>query len=1332
MAFPIGEGEVRVRINDRDLLAGLARDEAEVRSRFRSMDRMRAEPEVRADIDKFTRKMREAESKLDFFKKQRAEATVDADKSKFDRKVAATLAQIKMLDAQRAEIAIELDEKRLRDANRSFGRLKQNLRDFQREAERANIPGARLFGTLGKITARVGPFTMSIKQAVIAAALFAPMIVSIVGALGALTAVVGSGLVGGLTVAGAGMLGFGMAAGGVFAVVKPLTDDIKKHFAPAVKDLGERWGKLTRESRRPIFQAARESIQDLNKLLPMFARNANQSTQTAARGMRSFTSMLAGAGRGDISTIWSSFNKGLRPALSGVRNITQALLRIGASASRFFEPLGQAFENWSQGILKATGNTKRLDAVIDRMAGDFKLVWNFSKEAVKAVKNLIAPGRGAGADWLKDMTDGLKDFNKWATSVTGRSELSDFFRDSVKHTKELWAALKPIGKTFLEWAEAMRPFSEAFLAVVQQISEFAEGLMSLSGGKAVVQGLMALFVASKIWNMVRAVEALGMALLGLSGRGALAAGAGGGLPLLLGGGRGGKGGGKGMFPLFGGRGGRGGKGSFFTGGPIVLDDGAVTKDAARSGSKWKGMLGRSLSKGRVLTAGGAALTIGSFLIPPTGEDPAVNEAVDQVKKNIDRAVAARHAKKANLKLAHLLNISQLDAMDIGNKIMRGINDGIAKAEGQGDNRLADSLRRQSRRVQNTLSKLTKTKQGAKFVMEIETRGGKEAQAMFARLAAHKFGRKLLEIISRGGPQAARWLANISRTKLGDKLMRIVEKGGPQAAKLVQKLANAKIRDKVMKIVDKGGPLAVKRLEKLLGIDLPDKNFTVRDIGTMNALSNLRNLDAFKLADKRTHVSAETGQAVAAIGSVKNLISSIPAVKNVVINVAANVAAGARKFTRAGGGSMAEDPMEKAMRMSMAPKMTKGGRYDHPTFLTGDHGGKGGPAEVVISPDPSVRDSNIAYWKMAARMLKIPGFAEGYGGASSPAGYDKALERLTGPRSLIERKKQHISNLEKNYDQADRRFTTQMGETEFLNEDGSRNEGVIQQRLGQLSSLLSMKDAIADAWRELINAIDQAMNSVRDFIHQMRAGLKKMPDMVKRHTGEKKKTEMVPNERKKALAEKLAEFQNVMPGLRDERTAASEGLEDIGLDRDDLIATMFAIGGTKESTTPEERKLSGLEAAAALAGITPGTEDDTSSTKALLEYHYGQIEKAKAMLADQDPGNDSTAYQMLSQSGGAIPGLQDTYAGLTGKFYGDYTGSGGAGGGGGTGNTGILAETSALSGARADLYRQYGSNYMPMGGGGAGKIVNVTNNYQTQPVDPHTWTSQLQWELEAIL
>ena len=86
---------------------------------------------------------------------------------------------------------------------------------------------ARMAKSLSSTAVRLGPFTTSMGGLIKGMALLGPIVTGVVGHLGALAAVLGSGLTGLLGAAAAGAAGFALSLGGVGLAMPKLLNDFK-------------------------------------------------------------------------------------------------------------------------------------------------------------------------------------------------------------------------------------------------------------------------------------------------------------------------------------------------------------------------------------------------------------------------------------------------------------------------------------------------------------------------------------------------------------------------------------------------------------------------------------------------------------------------------------------------------------------------------------------------------------------------------------------------------------------------------------------------------------------------------------------------------------------------------------------------------------------------------------------------------------------------------------------------------------------------------------------------------------------------------------------------
>lgn len=421
----------------------------------------------------------------------------------------------------------------------------------------------RLVKGFSDASVRLGPFTTSIGSAARGLTLLAPVIVSVIGSMGALLGVLGSATGGALGL-GAAMGGFLPLFGGIAAALNPLVGEfvdagkaqeklakaqlqygkgskeakkaqeqlnqILKNMDPAaaqavrsMSKLKERWKDLTQSTAREQFgKVVGGAMKTANANVGMFAEQTNRAMKTVGGRLSSaFKGLRTPASMSRLSRFFSNLNNSLGPLIDGFGNLGVALGRVMLSFSRgsVMGRMVKDFEAWTEGVRKGAEDTDSLNSKVTRMAESFRNVVSFTSAALRVLKNFFGAGVKPGNELLKDMTKGLNDLADSLEKPGKRRELQENFRDMASTTKQFWEALKPILSLFTEWATIMRPVAHAMLAIIEPIADLSKALMDLAGVRAAIIGLFSVLLAARIGrglrNMGREVALLGRSLRNL-------------------------------------------------------------------------------------------------------------------------------------------------------------------------------------------------------------------------------------------------------------------------------------------------------------------------------------------------------------------------------------------------------------------------------------------------------------------------------------------------------------------------------------------------------------------------------------------------------------------------------------------------------------------------------------------------------------------------------------------------------------------------------------------------------------------------------------------------
>lgn len=412
-------------------------------------------------------------------------------------------------------------------------------------------------GSLADTTVRVGPFTTTVKKATIALTLLGSAIVDVGASMVSLVGVFATGLVGTAAIATSGLIGMGMAFGGVFAAMKPLAGEYKqlsqlsasydravasygktskqaktaqdklntamKQADPNVRSAirsmsaaGQEWGKLTDKMARKSFGSIlKQSMGTWRALIPTFASVTNETLGVLDKGVGSFMKMLrSDESKASLKTIGTNFNAGLRPALAGLREFTQYLLRVSASASRFLGPVGQWFKNWATGLNSAAGNTSRLNASMDRLADHAKSVFRFFGSLGRLLMTVLNGSADAGKNLADTMSDAFDRWNEALKTPGGQKSMSKFFHDAASGAKALWSALAPILTIFVQWSQIFSPIMSLMAELIGLFGRGASAVLgffnSFGAGRGALGVLTALYGLRKISNVINTMRTGGL------------------------------------------------------------------------------------------------------------------------------------------------------------------------------------------------------------------------------------------------------------------------------------------------------------------------------------------------------------------------------------------------------------------------------------------------------------------------------------------------------------------------------------------------------------------------------------------------------------------------------------------------------------------------------------------------------------------------------------------------------------------------------------------------------------------------------------------------------
>lgn len=441
--------------------------------------------------------------------------------------------------------------------------------DLLRLAHASDNAGGRLrtmLNSVSSIRLQMGFFSATLRQTAIGFTALGPVLFGLAGQLSALIGVLGTGLAGALAVSAAGVIGFAGAALGVGLIMKPMIGDLQDAkkasdaYGDAVRKYGkdssqaqtaqeklnqtlgdvgpdaraafaslgtmsDRWSELTDGNRARFFDTFAKGIQLANRTMPMFARESNKTfgaaMNAADRWIGTFSSPEAQTG---IRSILSNFRAAIPGLNSGFLALGKSIGAIGASASRWLQPLAEGFSDWAENIFTNV-NSGGLDATIDRMVSHLQQLGHFAQSAGRMLATFFNAGANEGAALLTTLTDVMNRWTAWMQSARGQEGLSEFFSQANQIGSQFIGTLANIGVALFEFSQAFAPLSQGAIAFVRAISSVVAAVMGLGAARGVVTtiggALAGAFVAGKIMAAAAAFQALRTAMLSLQAAGGI-------------------------------------------------------------------------------------------------------------------------------------------------------------------------------------------------------------------------------------------------------------------------------------------------------------------------------------------------------------------------------------------------------------------------------------------------------------------------------------------------------------------------------------------------------------------------------------------------------------------------------------------------------------------------------------------------------------------------------------------------------------------------------------------------------------------------------------------
>lgn len=280
----------------------------------------------------------------------------------------------------------------------------------------------------------------------------------------------------------------------------------------AFQQMRASWAGVTEKLREPFFNLMANGMRTLTSLMPMFQRNTVAAFDAAAQGAEKWLQGLRGnEARSIINALMENFTRATPALMGGIGNLVTAFGRLSKAATRNLPDVMQTFNQWSQGLANRTGKAG-FAFVVDDMIEKLRSVGRVLSSAGRMLVTFFTTGADAGQSLTDTLSLTFNRWNSWMKTVEGQKSLKTFFEQSVEEMSNVWHILSPLIKTFLRFVQAIRPVSVALQEVTAGILSVVEAAMSVGVIAKFVAVLVTMRIIRSIGTML-STAAMGVALL---------------------------------------------------------------------------------------------------------------------------------------------------------------------------------------------------------------------------------------------------------------------------------------------------------------------------------------------------------------------------------------------------------------------------------------------------------------------------------------------------------------------------------------------------------------------------------------------------------------------------------------------------------------------------------------------------------------------------------------------------------------------------------------------------------------------------------------------------
>lgn len=415
--------------------------------------------------------------------------------------------QAQATDRAIADLGSRLDNIGTDGQMRQHEKLGQSLRDIDNNAKAAG-GGMETLGeaidetsdVAEKATGRMGRMGRSMLLVGGAIAALLPIVIDLAGALGALIGSLGAAIKGvgalGVALGGAIVVGLAGVAGAALAASERMKN-LKSDF----DGFKGTWSDLTRRGQNDFMAMIRDSMADVERMMPMLARSVNRTMPAARDAVDQFFSRLDSPEFARfIDRMTTSFERIAGPMAQTLANVGETLGNIAVAAAPFVETMMRGISDITRTWAGSTRNIEDLRENIKGAVDQARSWFNLLSATWDLTLAVFGSGADEGQGLVDDMTRKVEKYTSWVTS--NPEKMDSFWKDAILGTKELAKFLGSLRLPLQNLNDAMEPLVRFFERLVGALARLEIPFTNISALSGILVGIGGLKAARGLQGLL--------------------------------------------------------------------------------------------------------------------------------------------------------------------------------------------------------------------------------------------------------------------------------------------------------------------------------------------------------------------------------------------------------------------------------------------------------------------------------------------------------------------------------------------------------------------------------------------------------------------------------------------------------------------------------------------------------------------------------------------------------------------------------------------------------------------------------------------------------------